>query len=226
MYRIYVLIGALVISALIVLSGCTLMPSQKKMSEAECLSADWYVIGERDGGNGLQSTRFNKYVKDCTGYGVNPDLEEYSKGRTEGLKSYCTRVKGYSEGRNGRKYRFVCSDTAEEEFLKGHSLGFSVHSSEELVENIDRDIANVNSKIELSKKEVAKLRVKMFDLDSTEPLGDAISLRKDLDRLNDRIRDEKAEIEVLEQRKIGAVIDYRETVEKANDNGFSEVKRY
>ena len=117
MYRIYVLIGALMISALIVLSGCTSMLGQKKMSEAECLSADWYVIGERDGGNGLQSTRFNEYVEDCTGYGVNPDLEEYSKGRIEGLKSYCTLGKGYSEGRNGRNYQFVCSDTAEEECL-------------------------------------------------------------------------------------------------------------
>ena len=222
------------ISALIVLSGCTLMLGQKKMSEAECLSADWYVIGERDGGNGLQSTRFNEYVEDCTGYGVNPDLEEDSKGRIEGLKSYCTLGKGYSEGRNGRNYQFVCSDTAEEEFLKGHSLGFSVHFTEVHVENIDQDIARDNRKIELLEKEVDTIEKKLAEpeiadaerIGAADRLNETANLHKELVRLNERLRDEKAEIEVLEQRKIEAVIDYREAVEKANDNGFSEEKRY
>ena len=65
----------------------------------------------------MESARFDEYVDTCAKYDVVPDFVKYS------------------EGREGREYRSICSGTSEERFLEGHLLGYNVHSTEETIQD-------------------------------------------------------------------------------------------
>ena len=162
--------------------------------------------------------RFKYYEEMCAQYGVRPDFAKYSGGRVKGLELFCTRSMGYSEGREGREYRDVCSESSEGLFLEGHSLGYRVHSTEELVESIDREMRPVSRQIESLANEIANLE-SAPDLDTYTDRD----IRSQLSALRQDLKDANDQIKPLQERRIDAVIEYREAVEEANANGFGEV---
>lgn len=201
-----------------------MVPSCASLSKADCLYGDWYEIGLRDGLSGVESERFSAYVDTCARYGVRPDSSEYSKGRTKGLESFCTSSVGYSEGRMGRDYRYVCSGIAEELFLVGHSLGFNVHSTEDYIHTIVQAIAQQNTQIGRWEKQIKSIEEQLVDDDTDTKRR--MELIKELDWRHRDITQAKTEIIRLQERRIDAIIDYHEAVDEANDNGFREMKRY
>jgi hypothetical protein len=63
--------------------------SQPKLSQEQCASADWQAIGYQDGQAGQAMTALNDEIIACKAYGIEPDLEAYAAGRSEGLALYC-----------------------------------------------------------------------------------------------------------------------------------------
>ena len=51
------------------------------LSEADCVSADWSVMGKSDGQEGRPISELNRYRSQCSEYGVEPDSEAYLQGR-------------------------------------------------------------------------------------------------------------------------------------------------
>lgn len=199
-----------VVLVLLIIPGCA------SFSKADCLHGDWYEIGLQDGKAGLGSERFNYYEDICAKYDVRPDFAKYSDGRTTGLSFFCTPSVGYSEGREGREYRGVCSESSEELFLEGHSLGFRVHSAEEVLDSVDRELRPLIARIALLESRIDDLRNADPDRVSATDLSNELSdLGQDLNDTEDRI-------ETLQIRKNEAIIEYREAIEKALENGFLE----
>lgn len=99
------------------LSGCA------TMDQSECKSADWFKVGVVDGKRGLPLDYLNEHKKACADSGRAIAAAEYSTGREEGLKEYCTSGGGYVAGSSGRSYHHVCSKELEEEFLKQFNAG-------------------------------------------------------------------------------------------------------
>ncbi len=89
------------------------------LNEEDCQLGDWYSIGLQDGQNG-QKNRASTYSKECSEYNVQVDLNEYKKGRSEGLKSYCTYENGVSVGEQNLSYGRVCPAGLASEFLSGY----------------------------------------------------------------------------------------------------------
>ncbi len=58
---------------------------------------------------------------------------EYTKGRREGLKKFCTYKEGYKFGLKGGKYQNICPKRLEADFLKGYTIGFQEHKEWEAV---------------------------------------------------------------------------------------------
>jgi hypothetical protein len=108
---------ALSLLILLTLSGCS------TLSKKECLQGDWYGIGLNDGINGYGQERMDEHRESCAEHGQSVDHAAYQRGRSEGLKQFCTQANGYQQGSNGREYNDVCPTALKMEFLEGYHSG-------------------------------------------------------------------------------------------------------
>ena len=92
---------------------------------------NWHEKGKVDGMQGKSWNAFSNYYKACSEHGVVADQEQYTKGRNEGLRLFCTYENGRQKGRQGLSYSGVCPKKWESRFLKGHSKGLESFCSYE-----------------------------------------------------------------------------------------------
>ncbi|MDA7949069.1 MAG: DUF2799 domain-containing protein [Hyphomicrobiaceae bacterium] len=106
------------------LAGCA------TLSTDECSTGDWQKIGKQDGNDGRTPDRFIHHAKACKLDRSDASRALYASGRQEGLKSYCTTVRGYREGALGQAYANVCAGSSAADFMKGYQLGQRVFQTE------------------------------------------------------------------------------------------------
>jgi len=100
-----------------------LLAACASLDKDECLHADWYAIGLEDGARGHAVERLGDHRRACAKHNVMPDSERYVAGRNDGLKSFCTYERGFSEGRAGHGYAAGCPQPAGADFLAGYNRG-------------------------------------------------------------------------------------------------------
>jgi hypothetical protein len=127
--------------ALLALSGCA------TVSKTECQTGDWYDIGIRDGANGYAEERFLADAKACAKHGLTADRTQWAEGRRQGLQRYCTLRNGLAVGEQRSGYAGVCPQPAEDEFLRGYSLG--------------RDLADARARLAHETQEIHQLRERL-----------------------------------------------------------------
>lgn len=90
--------------------------------------------------------------------------------------------------------------------------------TEELIESIDLEMRPVSRQIESLENEIA-------DLESAPDLNTYTDrdIRSQLSVLPQDLKDANDQIKPLQERRIDAMIEYREAVEEANEKGFIEV---
>ena len=150
-------------------SGCA------TLSKNECLEADWHELGYRDGSTGKPRSVFQKHSEACIKHNVRADREAYYRGRHEGLSVYCTPDSGFSQGRHGRKYNYVCPPDLEPDFLAGYRRGREIYKYESKIFSLQRRLRSIESQIQtkekqlyssnLSKEQRAKIRADIKYLD-------------------------------------------------------------
>ncbi len=106
-------------------SGCA-----SGLSRDECQTADWHLIGYEDGVRGLQESQISKHRKSCAKHNVVMNLDDYRRGREEGIESFCQPGNGYSQGRSGRRYAGVCPANLESDFLHAYRQGRELYQLE------------------------------------------------------------------------------------------------
>jgi hypothetical protein len=106
--------------AQLMLVGCS------SLSKQDCLEADWFDVGVRDGSRGFPVERLGSHDKACAKISVQPDEETYFKGREKGLLSYCTAETGLSEGKRNNRYHDVCPTESEKAFLTSYIDGLEL----------------------------------------------------------------------------------------------------
>lgn len=165
----------LLLAVVLAMTGCA------TLSEGQCVSGDWYEIGHRDGLRGQERSRLFNHSEACAQYGTQPDVRAYDAGRRAGLTRYCTPQQGFTEGREGRSYRGVCSLPAERDFLAAFEDGRNIHLAEERVERIERDLRRTEKQLDdekLTTKERKRLHDELHSL-----RNDHRQARRDLDRV-------------------------------------------
>ncbi len=130
----------LLIAVALILSGCA------SMSEDECTVADWRMIGVEDGARGLPLSRMAAHRKACAKVGVTPDAEAYKSGRQEGLISFCTYDRGYSEGKRNASNRGVCpAGDLQNNFLQGYEAGQYVYGVNQQIRGLESQLSQVSA---------------------------------------------------------------------------------
>ena len=82
----------------VALFACVAAASCATMTESQCLEADWYVVGVRDGTLGRPADYVEQHREACKATGIVPDVNEYRTGRRSGLERYCTTRSGFAMG--------------------------------------------------------------------------------------------------------------------------------
>lgn len=154
------------------------------LSEEECAAADWRVIGEQDGTEGVNpQDRFGAHVKACERAGIIPDQTLWYEGYQSGLMRYCTPLNGLAAGRAGGSYNNVCPAETATAFLRGYQLGKNQF-------DLESEIRSRQSEINAGKARLDKLEAK---LDVAEP--------EDRRKFRRRIREKKDEIASIRRER-------------------------
>lgn len=111
------------IGVALALAFAVLTSSCLGMSQEQCLGTNWFEKGKIDAMQGEARSELLQYKKTCSVFNVSTDDEAYMRGRSEGLKIFCTYDSGYEHGRKVGNYRGVCPHAMEHDFLKGYYIG-------------------------------------------------------------------------------------------------------
>jgi len=137
------------------------------MNRNQCLNADWYAVGVEDGARGRPVERLGDHRRACAEYNIAPDPARYLAGRNEGLKSFCTYERGFSEGRGGNAYVAACPAPGASAFLAGYNRGRELHDLHQRLDEVERDIGNIKGAIT---KGIPDARVRAGELERLEAL--------------------------------------------------------
>ena len=190
------------------------------MSEADCLSADWAVIGEVDGQRGRPLSELNRYRRQCAEYGVVPDTQAYTEARERGLALYCTPSNGYREGRSGARYELVCPVALEPDFQRSHQLGSVVFTSLDRLRNAGASIQSARSRIENLRDDREELRESLREDDITDEERERS--RDEFESIDERIDQLERDIVIQATALTAAIVAYTSAVEAARSEGFDE----
>lgn len=172
------------ITIILAFSGCA------TLSKNECLEADWFEIGRRDGTMGKPRALFQQHRDACLKHSVNPNRDAYYEGRDEGLKFYCTEDNGFKQGRLGRKYQYVCPPELEPNFLAGYVEGKEIREYESKIASLKKRLERIES--EIKKKEHKLYSSKLSDEQRAK-------IRSDIRSLDIEYREIVRELKYLEK---------------------------
>lgn len=132
------------------LAACLGVASCATLSEEQCLDANWYEIGQRDGSLGRPSDFVEQHREACADVGVVPDVARWTQGRAVGLRSYCTPENAYWLGRQGRLVAPVCStnldelDAANRQGRRFFEIRLDINELERRLYDINSEIARLS----------------------------------------------------------------------------------
>jgi hypothetical protein len=166
-------------------AAAALLGSCSTMSKDECLAGAWGEKGYSDGAAGYPMTRLDDHAKACAKYQTAPNPAAYGSAREDGLRTYCTFERGWSEGRSGNAYYGVCRPQEEQAFLPAYEDGLRLYEAESALATAQSALDSAEARIDNRED---KLEAKQREL-RAEGLTN-----EERDRLRDRIDEVRSEI--------------------------------
>jgi hypothetical protein len=115
--------------------------SQQKV--LNCNITNWEETGVNDVLNGLGGGQVDQWKNTCGPKFSQADQAIYLKGRTRGLKTFCTFKYGLKFGEAGMSYSDQCEGRAEKEFLRGFKLGQKNREKYRTQQEIDQRVKDL-----------------------------------------------------------------------------------
>jgi len=153
--------SVLLIGLVMALSGCA------SMTPEECVTANWYEKGVRDGMSGQPRSYIVEHQEACTKAGRMPNVPQWEAGRAQGIRRYCTPENGLNVGRRGQSYRDACPLELEPDFLDAYRAGYRVYEFQQRVERLASDQRSKQQQLDKEKddKKRDSLRRQLRELD-------------------------------------------------------------
>jgi len=162
------------------------------LSKNECLQADWYQLGYRDGSRGAPRSLFQKHYDACLEHAVYADREVYFNGREQGLAVYCTYDSGFNQGRAGNRYQHICPPELESGFMAGYRKGQEIYQYESQIASLEHRLRSIESQIQYKEKQLVS---------SDLSYDTRKKIRADIRYLDLKYRDAVRELRYLEKMK-------------------------
>lgn len=150
---------------LMMLLGTSLLSGCATMSEEECLTADWRMIGYEDGVAGLSAARIGEHRKACAKHNLTPNMQAYRDGREEGLYEYCRPQNGFHLGQHGSAYTGVCPFDTEENFIAAYSAGKEIYDVQSNIRHLMNKLRKKENELEQMRQDI---KTKTLEIASNE----------------------------------------------------------
>lgn len=157
----------------------------------DCLTTDWFSLGQRDGMVGAPVEVFETYRAACREAEIAPDRDAYVKGRQDGLRYYCTDPNGFRIGRNHRPYHHVCPPELEKAFLTGRARGLRLEGCRAETYVFDQHLTSLERAL--------KSREQALEDPQTPPATQS-RLNREIKKLEAAYRRAGDEMSLMEQR--------------------------
>ena len=122
------------------------------LSKNQCLQANWYELGWRDGNLGKPRSLFQEHIDACAKYNVRAEKVEYFQGREDGLKNFCTYDNGFAQGKYGKKFSNACPPDLEASFLDGFRTGRKVYKYNRKLATLEKRLKVIDDEIQEKEK--------------------------------------------------------------------------
>lgn len=132
---------------LFLLTALALLAACATLDENQCRAGNWYDIGLNDGANGRSNDYIFEHAKACNEFGIAPKAAPWRKGRTEGLKQYCTVSNAYRIGQRGQHLNSVCSGENLSRLERANDRGLRWHDIERRIRDAEREISDINARL-------------------------------------------------------------------------------
>ena len=208
------------VSALLLASMVCFFQGCATLSEDECLTADWWIIGQKDGAEGEPASILAEHWEACAEHEVTPDRKSYAEGRQSGLQVYCTRFNGYRIGRNNDSYHRVCTDSLAESFETGLRRGKQVRGIEIEIWGIKLERKKLRKKVGELEKELEAQHAR-FESDESAPEDreDAWARIGEIDHELEKL---SLDYEDSSRKQADIKTKLQEVVEQARSDGYSD----
>jgi hypothetical protein len=154
------------------LAGCS------AMNKKECITANWYTVGQLDAERGKPSSNIATYGKQCAKHSITPNQDSYNEGHIEGTKLYCTKDSGFKVGKKGKTYNGICPTQSEPSFKNGYSIGKEYYAVIKEINSLEYTINRAKKKAKKLIKSVANIKKEASK--STTTNERRIALREEL----------------------------------------------
>ena len=158
-------------SFILLLAACA------SMDKDECRAADWYAVGLEDGARGRAVERLGDHRRACAEHNVTPNAQRYVAGRNEGLKSFCTYERGFSEGRAAHAY--VANCPAGSAFPAGYARGRELGGLERRLGEVNQEISRIKTAL---KEGIPNPRTRSIEIERLE------AMTREAEQLESRIQ--------------------------------------
>ena len=127
-----------VLASIAMLNGCAIM------SKNECLSANWSLIGQRDGYNG-DGSFMQKRAQACIKHDSILDTAAYTEGYKKGLKHYCNPQTIFDYALQGRGTYQSCPMELQNHLRPYYNTANQFYNANKNLKSIEDTIATSKS---------------------------------------------------------------------------------
>ncbi|MBJ9985111.1 DUF2799 domain-containing protein [Acinetobacter sp. S40] len=106
-----------------------LLSSCAAMTLDECKTANWAVVGEKDGSNG-QERRLDQYYKACSKANIVPNQSQYEQGYRKGQGYYCQPDYIFYEALKGNGNYQVCPVETHSKLISYYEIAHDYYNAE------------------------------------------------------------------------------------------------
>lgn len=171
---------------------CLLLPlllsACATLNEAECETANWRDLGQRNGQSGRPASYIAEHEKACARYGLPVDGASWRAGWEVGIRQYCTPQNGLRVGRNGSSYAQSCPADVAPGFERAYSAGRGVYTATTDRDAITSRINELTSKIGAAADEKERQDLQTELLVKQSELRDAEERLRNAERNADQIQ--------------------------------------
>ncbi|MDW6025677.1 DUF2799 domain-containing protein [Mesorhizobium sp. BAC0120] len=130
----------------VLVSGLTAVSCQT-LNQAECQTASWYDLGQRDGLEGQPVTQVARHLEACGEYGLPVDNASWRRGWEAGIRQYCVPENGLNLGLSGSGQNSSCPADLAQAFMNAYAVGQRVHDARAERSRVEAELNDLNGKM-------------------------------------------------------------------------------
>lgn len=184
----------------LLLAGCA------TLSEPECRTADWQMIGLEDGASGRNISYLAEHRSACAEYSITPNRQAYIEGHNQGVRRFCRAANGFEQGKIGYQYEGICPADLEAEFLYEYQQGYKVFRIQQEIDQLERDLSDKRQQRdklrERTDNKAAKLLLpNLKELERHQLISDIRAMEREMHDLEHQMEDLDWDIKKLERKR-------------------------